>query len=76
MKQPWDDPDAPPKSDAGRLREILRYMNVPQQRVQPLDLTWLAQHLDQWASNAHYPEARSLCVSLLDPDRSGRSRRL
>lgn len=76
MKQPWDDPDAPEKTDSGRLRELLGHMRVPPERVSPLDLPWLAANLDRWSSHGHFIEARMLCTRLLMSDRDGGRRRL
>jgi hypothetical protein len=75
MDQPWHDPNRT-QTPAGRLREILGYMNVPSERVQPLDLAWLADNLGRWSKSPHYQEARQLCVQLLRPDRNGHSRRV
>jgi hypothetical protein len=74
-ERPWEDPDRP-RTSAGRLRELLGWMGVPAEHVQPLDLAWLAENLTQWSAHAHYAEARRLCVELLAPDRGGRSSRI
>jgi hypothetical protein len=76
MKQPWEDPDAPEKTDAGRLRELLSHMGAPPERRQPLDLPWLAANIDRWRAHGHYAEARMLCTRLLLADGDGGRRRL
>lgn len=73
-RQPWHDPDAPEQTPAGRLRELLRQMHVPAERVQPLDLAWLAEHLGDYSARSQYVESRLLCVQLLGSPREAKRR--